>query len=563
MKKKVLDYIIVFLILIIIAVLVLKYIDNKRLSKTTFNLKGSSNITLNINDTWTDPGFVYEYDGVDKSNEVSIDGSVDLKTVGEYKINYSVKVGFQSLNLTRQVNVLDASEKADLSFSLNGDSIYYLMNGKEYIEPGAKAYDLVDGDISSHIKKTGDIKNNQNGTYQLLYTVSNSNGVTKSITRKVIVYSFKFEGKIKYDGYKTSNEIVIKISDDKYDYTVLPSGQTTKEKVINYIVKENDVYNFTFFDLNHNSQIYSIEVNNIDVVKPTGSCVLSLYDVGGQIEVKANDNIGVNEYKYFYGKNVSNGINTNIYRISTMDDEASVEISDLAGNTTKINCSVVDKSTVIPSGYNSYSKSSDNKLGYWLYMPKNNTKRQKKTLLIYLHGGGSHGNGTSQLSRINNYAFPLFAKKGIDMPFIMVAPQSPLDANFASSNMVKNVKELIDNICQNYNVDVNKIVISGGSLGAKGVYAMVSNYKGFFAGALIGSGVLDTDVSMSDMTSLPVLYVHGISDSISISSVEKRVDQINSLGGNAKIIRANGGHEITETALKEKYIFDWIINQSK
>ena len=128
MKKKVLDYIIVFLILIIIAVLLLKYIDNKRLSKTTFNLKGSSNITLNINDTWTDPGFVYEYDGVDKSNEVSIDGSVDLKTVGEYKINYSVKVGFQSLNLTRQVNVLDASEKADLSFSLNGDSIYYLMN---------------------------------------------------------------------------------------------------------------------------------------------------------------------------------------------------------------------------------------------------------------------------------------------------------------------------------------------------------------------------------------------------------------------------------------------------
>ncbi len=71
--------------------------------------------------------------------------------------------------------------------TLIGDATIKLKVGETYKEPGAKATDDKDGDITSKIITTGSVNTNTPGTYTITYTVSDSSGNTTTVTRKVIV----------------------------------------------------------------------------------------------------------------------------------------------------------------------------------------------------------------------------------------------------------------------------------------------------------------------------------------------------------------------------------------
>jgi hypothetical protein len=74
------------------------------------------------------------------------------------------------------------------SISLVGtDPILHEM-GTPYIEPGAIAIDLQDGDISANIIISGSVDINVTGTYALSYDVTDSNSnPAPTVTRNVIV----------------------------------------------------------------------------------------------------------------------------------------------------------------------------------------------------------------------------------------------------------------------------------------------------------------------------------------------------------------------------------------
>lgn len=61
------------------------------------------------------------------------------------------------------------------------------LGGSAYVEQGAKAYDDKDGDISKNVKVTSNVDTTKAGTYFVIYSVTNSAGITSSITREVRV----------------------------------------------------------------------------------------------------------------------------------------------------------------------------------------------------------------------------------------------------------------------------------------------------------------------------------------------------------------------------------------
>ncbi|MBN1981543.1 MAG: DUF5011 domain-containing protein [Chitinivibrionales bacterium] len=74
--------------------------------------------------------------------------------------------------------------------TLNGSNPLVLTLATVYREPGAKAFDLVDGDCTSRIVIGGDIVNTSiAGTYSVSYTVSDKMGNTSTEKRTVIVKS--------------------------------------------------------------------------------------------------------------------------------------------------------------------------------------------------------------------------------------------------------------------------------------------------------------------------------------------------------------------------------------
>lgn len=535
MKKIIIPIIIIFIIL---ALIIFNYIYTNNYN---FKLKGSDKIILNIGDKWEDP--LYE---IENNKEVNISNNIDYNQIGEYEVNYSTQIGIFKKTIKRKIIILNSDEKADLVFNLKGSNPYYLLTNHEYQEDGYEASDNVDGSLTDNVIVSNNIENKE-GTYEVKYQVKNSNGIAKTLTRKVVIYSLQFEGKLKTQEYTQSNDIILNITDSNYSHTILPDGNKTEEKIINYTVLENKAYTFIIYDTNNNSLNYEIEVNNIDKEKPTGSCTLSLQDTSGIITVKANDNKKLKGYEYQYGNNKTDLITQTKYTINTMDENAKVTIYDEAGNSNTFVCNTIDNSTKQKRSYilKSYNYNGTKKQ-YWFYEPKI-SKREKVPLLIYFHGAGGGGSTAA----VNNIAIPKNIKDGEDFPYYVVAPYKGTEEGFVLS--------LIDNLTKKYQIDTNRIVLSGGSMGSPPALSIAANNPNKFSCIVVIAAYSETPkANVNKLTKIPIWFFQGSDDSY--SKMESFINKINKAGGNAKITPYKGGHDAPVNAFLRTDLTNWILN---
>ena len=83
-------------------------------------------------------------------------------------------------------------DKIDIpSITLSGKNIITLYQGQNYKEPGYKAKDPKDGDITKNVKIKGNVSTNKIGTYELIYTVTNSKGEEAKAHRFIKVIESK------------------------------------------------------------------------------------------------------------------------------------------------------------------------------------------------------------------------------------------------------------------------------------------------------------------------------------------------------------------------------------
>lgn len=71
--------------------------------------------------------------------------------------------------------------------TLTGDNPIEIVVDSVFVDPGATATDLEDGDLTANIVRTGAVIENTVGTYVLVYTVTDSKGLSTTTTRTVIV----------------------------------------------------------------------------------------------------------------------------------------------------------------------------------------------------------------------------------------------------------------------------------------------------------------------------------------------------------------------------------------
>lgn len=173
-------------------------------------------------------------------------------------------------------------------------------------------------------------------------------------------------------------------------------------------------------------------------------------------------------------------------------------------------------------------------VNYRIYVPDiPDTATNGVPLVLFLHGSGECG--TNNVSQLSNGVGGLVWWSRNRESAIVVAPQAPpgmvwspvffneLHARmpYSAPPMVKLVKSLIDDICERYPVDTNRILATGISLGAYGVWDMVSRYPGFFAAAIpvCGAG----DPQKADAASKTPLWIfHGEKD----GNVPNRLDRL-------------------------------------
>lgn len=347
-NKKLVFLVLGLLIALIIVLLVinLKNDKNNPSIQTEYIEKlvlfGNEEITINEGDKYLEPGYyaVTNY-GEIKTDLVTVTGVVDSNTPGTYVITYQI----DDKIVTRTVKVIKKEIlEGKINFTLEGNSLIVLEQGNEYIEPGYKAIDSNDGDITNKVTITGSVDVNTPGTYVLTYKIKNSTNQEKTLERTIIIGSSPLSATILSSNTSYTNqsiEAIINIVGSSYNYIKFPNGTVSREKNINYEITSNGTYNFYLYDKSGNYVVKTFDVNNIDKVAPTGSCKLSDTNGKSVVKVTANDNLsGINNYSYAdSNNNLLIKTTNNTYNANTHLDIVNVTIYDKAGNTKKISCS--------------------------------------------------------------------------------------------------------------------------------------------------------------------------------------------------------------------------------
>ena len=144
-------------------------------------------ITLNsIPGSFTIPGERYQEEGYSAWDAVDGDLTASVTRLEDEEfITYVVvdKAGNRT-SVSRKIHYYDPIAP---EIQLLGDVTVYMDAGSEYAEPGWKALDNSDGDISHLVQVDNQVDKYRAGTYQVIYTVSDSTGNSFQAVRNVVV----------------------------------------------------------------------------------------------------------------------------------------------------------------------------------------------------------------------------------------------------------------------------------------------------------------------------------------------------------------------------------------
>ncbi len=109
-------------------------------------------------------------------------GAAQIRGIGEYRTTGG------SLNSEEDVVHLEGVDTQPPVITLRGSDPMVITEGDPWSDPGARATDNADGDLSGSVRVSGNVNPSAPGTYTLTYTVSDRSGNQATpVTREVIV----------------------------------------------------------------------------------------------------------------------------------------------------------------------------------------------------------------------------------------------------------------------------------------------------------------------------------------------------------------------------------------
>ena len=134
---------------------------------------------------YLDEGAVWN-DDVDGSGTVDAVGSVDTQIPGTYELVYDFTdaAGNPAETVIRKILVVDETLP---SLAYRGPETLVHPVWQPFSEPGAFAFDAVDGNITGQISISGTVDVDTPGTYQIKYSVNDSAGNTSGVLTRFVV----------------------------------------------------------------------------------------------------------------------------------------------------------------------------------------------------------------------------------------------------------------------------------------------------------------------------------------------------------------------------------------
>jgi predicted esterase len=201
-----------------------------------------------------------------------------------------------------------------------------------------------------------------------------------------------------------------------------------------------------------------------------------------------------------------------------------------------------------------YRSKVDNTLQpYQVFVPTAYDKSRPTPLVIALHGMG--GDENSYFLAYGQGAFKVEAEK---RGYLVACPKGRKPASMYLGDAEKDVIDVIAEMRRDYNIDPDRIYLTGHSMGGYGTWSVAMSHPDIFAAIAPVSGGSNTPAGMSKIAHIPEIVVHGDHDpTVPVERSRVMVDTAKKLGIELKYVEVPGGDHGSVVAPTFKDVFDW------
>jgi predicted peptidase len=180
-------------------------------------------------------------------------------------------------------------------------------------------------------------------------------------------------------------------------------------------------------------------------------------------------------------------------------------------------------------------------------------------MMLFLHGAGERGD---DLEKVKMHGPPKLVEGRKDFPFIVISPQCPSDSWWPKE--IEILKNLVDEICNTYSVDEERIYLTGLSMGGYGTWSLASEYPERFAAIapICGGGEPFFGYKLRNV---PVWAFHGAKDNlVPLEKSEQMVEAIKNAGGQAKLtVYPDAGHDSWTATYENEKLYEWFLKHKR
>ncbi len=166
-------------------------------------------------------------------------------------------------------------------------------------------------------------------------------------------------------------------------------------------------------------------------------------------------------------------------------------------------------------------------IGYYEYLPPDYfTNSNNYPIVIFFHGMGERGNGTTEINKVSNIGPPKFVKNGYKFPFILISPQLKTSfGNWPTWYM----DEVVEHVRSYLRVDPSRIYITGLSLGGGGAWEYGYTFPQKVAALVPVCGGYNTTSKACILANnnIPIWASHGDKDTV--VPMSRTVNMVNAI----------------------------------
>lgn len=199
-------------------------------------------------------------------------------------------------------------------------------------------------------------------------------------------------------------------------------------------------------------------------------------------------------------------------------------------------------------------------LPYLLHLPAGDAHDAARwPLILFLHGRGERG---ADPDLVKTQGLPRYIEDKPQFPFIVISPQCPLDGTDWEDHL-DTLLGLLDTAQACYPVDVQRVYLTGLSMGGRGVWALgMAAPNRFAALAPICGKRNQHSERICALRDTPVWVFHGDSDTVvPVSESYYMAEALRACGGQVRLTIYPGmGHDSWTATYNNPILYDWLLS---